>query len=74
MSVPLLSVPPETEDKEVFELFDKYDLRSLVVVNEENCPDRVIAVDDVVSRVRAKLKSDKQGEEQGKFCYGRVDG
>ena len=52
---PLLSVKTETRDAEVFELFDKYNLRSLVVVNEANCPIGAITVDDVVSRMRAKL-------------------
>lgn len=52
---PLLFVSPNTKDKEVFEVFDKYNLHSLVVVNEENCPIGAITVDDVVSRMRAKL-------------------
>ncbi len=52
---PLLSVKPETRDKEVFELFDKYNLRSLIVVNDEKCPIGAITVDDIVSRMRAKL-------------------
>jgi magnesium transporter len=52
---PRLSVTPETEDKEVFELFDKYNLRSLTVVNAENHPIGAITVDDVVNRLRAKI-------------------
>jgi magnesium transporter len=52
---PVLSVRPETRDGDVFELFDKYNLRSLTVVNERNCPIGAITVDDVVSRLRAKL-------------------
>jgi magnesium transporter len=52
---PLLSVKPEMRDKDIFELFDKYNLRSLVVVNDRNCPIGAITVDDVVSRMRAKL-------------------
>ena len=52
---PLLSVTTEAKDKEVFELFDKYNLRSLTVVDEGNCPIGAITVDDVVSRMRAKL-------------------
>ena len=52
---PRLSVAPDTEDKEIFELFDKYNLRSLTVVNAENRPIGAITVDDVVSRMRAKL-------------------
>jgi len=52
---PRLSVTPETGDKEVFELFDKYNLRSLTVVSRDNRPIGSITVDDVVSRMRAKL-------------------
>ncbi len=54
-SEPLLFVKPDANEKDVFELFDKYNLRSLVVVNGENCPIGAITVDDVVSRMRAKL-------------------
>ncbi len=50
---PLLSVTPDATDKEVFELFDKYNLRSLTVINELKCPVGAITVDDVVSRLRA---------------------
>jgi Mg/Co/Ni transporter MgtE len=49
---PLLSVPPDAGDEEVFELFDKYNLRSLAVVNEEGRPIGAIEVDDVVTRIR----------------------
>lgn len=52
---PLLSVGPETQDNDVFELFDKYNLRSLTVVNAENHPIGAITVDDVVSRMRAAI-------------------
>jgi magnesium transporter len=52
---PLLSVKPDTNDKDVFELFDKYNLRSLTVVNVLNQPIGNITVDDIVSRMRAKL-------------------
>ena len=52
---PLLSVGPDTPEKEVFELFDKYNLRSLTVVNERNVPMGAITVDDVVSHMRSKL-------------------
>jgi magnesium transporter len=48
---PLLSLPPNADDKEVFELFDKYNLRMLTVINEENQPIGAITVDDVVSRL-----------------------
>jgi Mg/Co/Ni transporter MgtE len=40
------------EDGEVLELFDKYNLRSLAVVDEQNRPIGSITVDDVVSRLR----------------------
>ena len=52
---PLVSVAPDERDKEVFEIFDKYNLRSLPVVNDLNQPIGMITVDDVVSRMRAKL-------------------
>jgi magnesium transporter len=48
---PVLSLPPEADDKEVFELFDKYNLRMLTVVDKENRPIGAITVDDVVSRL-----------------------
>jgi Mg/Co/Ni transporter MgtE len=48
---PLLSVPPDASDKEVFELFDKYNLRMLTVIDEERRPVGAITVDDVVSRL-----------------------
>jgi magnesium transporter len=49
---PLLSVRPDAEDKEVFELFDKYNLHSLAVVNEDGHPMGSIEVDDIVTRLR----------------------
>jgi magnesium transporter len=52
---PLLSVKTDTKDKEVFELFDKYNLRSLTVVNAQSHPIGAITVDDIVSRLRAKI-------------------
>ena len=48
---PLLSLPPNADDKEVFELFDKYNLRMLTVINGDNQPIGAITVDDVVSRL-----------------------
>jgi Mg/Co/Ni transporter MgtE len=50
---PLLSLPATADDKEVFELFDKYNLRMLTVINEENQPIGAITVDDVVSHLLA---------------------
>jgi magnesium transporter len=48
---PLLSLPPDADEKEVFELFDKYNLRMLTVVDKEHQPMGAITVDDVVSRL-----------------------
>ena len=45
-------MPPDAEDKEVFELFDKYNLHSLAVVDTPGCPIGAIEVDDVVTRIR----------------------
>src|SRR5271163_2898595 len=50
-SEPLLSIPVDAQEQEVFELFDKYNLRMLTVVNEENHPVGTVTVDDVVSRL-----------------------
>lgn len=51
---PLVSLPGDADEKEVFELFDKYNLRMLTIVNKENRPIGAIAVDDVVSRLVKK--------------------
>jgi len=51
-SEPLLSLTPDAEDKEVFELFDKYNLHSLAVVDQDGHPIGAIAVDDIVTRLR----------------------
>ena len=48
---PLLSLPPDANEKEVFELFDKYNLRMVTVVDKESRPIGAITVDDVVSRL-----------------------
>ena len=48
---PLLSLPPEAREREVFELFDKYNLRMLTVIDEDRRPMGTITVDDVVSRL-----------------------
>jgi len=48
---PLLSVAANADDKEVFELFDKYNLRMLTVIDKEHQPIGAITVDDVVSRL-----------------------
>jgi magnesium transporter len=48
---PLLSVETSAREDEVFELFDKYNLRTLTVVDDDRHPVGTIAVDDVVSRL-----------------------
>jgi Mg/Co/Ni transporter MgtE len=50
-----VSILPDATDREVFELFDKYNLRSLTVVDSENHPIGAITVDDVVSHMHALL-------------------
>jgi len=50
---PTVSIHPDARDREVFDLFDKYNLRSLTVVDERNHPIGAITVDDVVSRLCA---------------------
>ena len=51
---PLLSVSADTDEKDVFELFDKYNLRMLTVTSKEGRPIGTITVDDVVSRLVKK--------------------
>jgi Mg/Co/Ni transporter MgtE len=51
---PLLGVPGDADEQDVFELFDKYNLRMLTVVNSESRPIGTITVDDVVSRLVKK--------------------
>lgn len=48
---PLLSLPADADDTEVFELFDKYNLRMLTIIDKDNRPIGAITVDDVVSRL-----------------------
>jgi magnesium transporter len=48
---PLLSVTAKTDESDVFELFDKYNLRMLTVVDENKRPMGTITVDDVVTRL-----------------------
>jgi magnesium transporter len=52
---PLISIHPDASDKEVFRIFDKYNLRVLCVVDETSCPIGMITVDDVVTRLAAKI-------------------
>jgi magnesium transporter len=53
-SEPLVGVPPDADEKDVFDLFDKYNLRTLTVIDQENRPIGAITVDDVVSRLVRK--------------------
>ncbi len=62
-STPMLSLTQEplilshegVDDNEVAELFDKYNLLTLPVVNEQNKLTGIITSDDVISMLRAKL-------------------
>jgi Mg/Co/Ni transporter MgtE len=51
---PLLSVTADADESDVFDLFDKYNLRMLTVVDENSRPMGAITVDDVVSRLVKK--------------------
>jgi magnesium transporter len=48
---PLLYLEPDGRGDEVVELFDKYNLRTLTIIDKVRHPVGVIAVDDVVSRL-----------------------
>jgi Mg/Co/Ni transporter MgtE len=52
---PLISCHPQTKENEVAELFDKYNLVTLPVVDEERKLVGVITSDDVISLLRQKL-------------------
>jgi len=52
-SEPLVSIAPDANEKEVFAIFDKYNLRSLAVVDISGRPIGAITVDDVITRLRA---------------------
>ena len=54
-SEPLVSVTPDADEKEVFALFDKYNLRGLCVVDADRHPMGAITVDDVVTRLCAHI-------------------
>jgi len=51
---PMVFVAPDAKDKDVFEMFDKYNLRSLAVVDGNQRPLGVITVDDVIKHLREK--------------------
>jgi magnesium transporter len=53
-SEPLVSVTPDAREKEVFTLFDKYNLRALAVVDASGRPIGAITVDDVITRLRTR--------------------
>ncbi len=48
---PLISVTTDASEKDVFELFDKYNLRMLTVIDDHQHPVGTVTVDDVVSRL-----------------------
>lgn len=52
---PLITCHANASDKEVAELFDKYNLLTLPVVDDRNKMTGVITSDDVISLLRAKL-------------------
>jgi magnesium transporter len=52
---PLISCHPGADEFEVAELFDKYNLLTLPVVDEAGALTGVITADDVISILRAKL-------------------
>ena len=52
---PLVLARETAEENEVAELFDKYNLQTLPVVNQHNKLTGVITSDDVISMLRAKL-------------------
>jgi magnesium transporter len=52
---PLVLANENTEENEVAELFDKYNLMTLPVVDEHNRLTGIITSDDVISMLRAKL-------------------
>lgn len=52
---PLISTKAGVREKEVAELFDKYNLQTLPVVDEQGKLTGVITSDDVISLLRAKL-------------------
>ena len=49
------TIHPGADEKEVAELFDKYNLLTLPVIDEEGILTGVITADDVINMLRAKL-------------------
>jgi Mg/Co/Ni transporter MgtE len=54
-SDPLITCHPGAEEREVAEIFDKYNLLTLPVVDESGALTGVITADDVISILRARL-------------------
>jgi magnesium transporter len=54
-SEPLISCSPEADENEVSELFDKYNLLTLPVIDENGVMTGVITADDVISILRGRL-------------------
>ena len=52
---PLVLAHQDVKENEVAELFDKYNLQTLPVVDKHNKLTGVITSDDVISMLRAKL-------------------
>ena len=52
---PLISCSPEADEREVAEIFDKYNLLTLPVVDESGALTGVITADDVISILRSHL-------------------
>ncbi len=52
---PLISCSPEADEREVAEIFDKYNLLTLPVVDEAGALTGVITADDVISMLRSEL-------------------
>ena len=52
---PLISIDHEADEREVAEIFDKYNLLTLPVVDEEGKLTGAITADDVISLLRAKI-------------------
>ncbi len=55
ISQPVISCPGSASEKELVELFDKYNLLSLPVVDDQGHLAGVITADDVISLLRSKL-------------------
>ena len=55
VSQPVISCPGDAEEKDVVELFDKYNLLSLPVLDEQGHLVGVITADDIISLLRSKL-------------------